>query len=173
MDGQQNPAARTADNFCCLLLRGTLYNQSTVKWLKSLLTQQLASDFSTTNSRLALGKAIKLYITEMKMRAIPSSHRKGINPICGSRGFYNRDYEYWAQHASAQQTIVPCFPSSIKILSPNLIYVYFQFQGSRGYRGSQVCVFMCDQFSLRAVFCFLLSSCYLVRWKYQQGRKTV
>ena len=94
MEGQQDPAVRIADNFCCPLLRGTLCNRSMVKWLRSLLTQQLSSDFSTTKSRLALGKAIKLYRTVMKMRAVLSSHRKGVNPICGGRGFYSRDYEY-------------------------------------------------------------------------------
>lgn len=125
-----------------------------VKWLWSLLAQQLPNGFSTTISRLPFGKVAKLYRTGMKMKAVLSSHREGVNPICGSRGFYSGDHEYWAQHASAQQAITPCSSSSIKILSPNLIYVCFQFQGARGHRGSQVCLFVCDQFSLRTVFCF-------------------
>jgi len=68
--------------------------RSMVKCLRSLLTQQLTSDFSTTNSRLALDKTTKLYRTEMKLKAVLSSHRKGVNPVFGSRRFYSRDYEF-------------------------------------------------------------------------------
>lgn len=154
MDEHQDPAVGMADSVCCLILRSILCNLSMVEWLRILLTKQLDDDFFTISSRLTLVKAVKLHGVGMKIKPVLCSQRKG-NPICDSRRFYSRDYQYWAQHTSAQQAIVPCFSSSRKTLLPNFIYIYFQFQGARGYRGSQVCVFMCDPFSLRTEFDFL------------------
>lgn len=65
-----------------------------VEWLRILLTKQLDGDFFTTSSWLALVKAIKFYGMGMKIKPVLSSQRKGVNPICGSRGFYSRAYQY-------------------------------------------------------------------------------
>lgn len=88
MDEHQDPSVGMADSVCCLILRDVLCNPSMVQCLRVLLTKQLDDDFFTTNSRLALVKAKKLYGVGMKIKPVLSSQRKGGNP---SRRFDNRN----------------------------------------------------------------------------------